>query len=164
MPSNRPSGAGFVLDAVLNWLIPGAGYLRRGRYIRALLIFVLINGTFVAGLSLQGSVTPPIWDGSGGGIISMLTFIIQLGSGLFSGLSFFAVQGMRRMNALGFQPAPIVRFFSGWQPHATFELGSFYILVSGAMNYFFITNMYDRYRRDPLGRAIARKTARDKAS
>ena len=158
------SKTGLLLDVIISWIIPGSGYLRRGRYVRFLLIFVLINGTFLLGLALQGAVTLPIWDGSRGSISSTLTFIFQLGNGLLSGLSFFAVQWARRMNAIGAQPPTMVRFFSGWQPDITFELGSFYILVSGAMNYFLITNMYDRYRRDPLGRAIAGKTARDKAS
>jgi len=35
-----------------------------------------------------------------------------------------------------------------------YELGGFYLLVSGAMNYFVVTNFYDRYRAGRDGQSI----------
>lgn len=38
---------------VLGWLVPGSGYLLLGRYMQFAASFLLICGTFVAGLALQ---------------------------------------------------------------------------------------------------------------
>lgn len=135
-----------ALDVVGSWLIPGLGFFRRGRYARAIALFLVIEGTFCIGLFLNGSVTPPILDFSGGGIISILTFLIQLANGLVSILSLGAHFWSGALVNQGLVPGQILKFFSGIQTHAFFELGGFYLLVSGAMNYFAVINFYDRYK------------------
>jgi TM2 domain-containing membrane protein YozV len=60
------------------WLIPGAGHLLLGKWVRALLIFVSVMSMCLIGLALQGKVYLPST-----GILDLLCFAGQLGSGLF---------------------------------------------------------------------------------
>jgi hypothetical protein len=135
------------LEVIGSWMIPGLGYFLHGRRIRALILFVVIEGTFFLGLALQGGVAPPVLDPSGGGIISFLTFLIQLGNGLSGFLSLGASIWSTNLKSQGLIPGPLAVFFAGNPPKALFDQASLYLLVSGAMNYFAVTNFYDRYKR-----------------
>lgn len=139
------------LEVIGSWMIPGFGFFTRGRRIRALILFVIIEGTFFLGLMLQGGVTSPVLDPSGGGIISFLTFIIQLGNGLSGFFSLAASVWSTNLKTQGLIPGPLVIFFAGNPPKALFDQASLYILVSGAMNYFAVTNFYDRYKAKVRG-------------
>ena len=44
-----------ALAALLAWLVPGLGHLYQGRYVKAMLFFVFILGTFLFGLYLGSS-------------------------------------------------------------------------------------------------------------
>ena len=68
---------------VLGWLIPGAGHLLQGKWIRALLLFASIVGMFSIGLALNGKVYTP----NTGDILDMLGFVGQLGLGVLYGLA-----------------------------------------------------------------------------
>jgi hypothetical protein len=127
-------------------------------------LFIVIEGTFFIGLCLKGSVTPPIFDASGGGIISMLSFIIQLGNGLVSVASLTGVLWAKHLLSAHMTPGALIIFLAGKQTQARYELGGFYLLVSGAMNYFVLTNFYDRYRAGRDGRAIEHHIPPPKAS
>jgi uncharacterized protein DUF6677 len=137
-------------DIIMSWLIPGFGFFRRGRYIRALMLFAAIEGTFIIGFLLKGSIVLPVMDfsggGLGGGVISLLTFVIQMGNGFLGILSFSSVQYVQNLTANGIESAAFFTFLSGKQEHSLFEMGGFYMLVAGAMNYFAVTNFFDRYR------------------
>jgi len=135
-----------ALDLIGSWLVPGFGFFRRGKYARALILFIVIELTFFLGLLCHGGVALPVLDASGGSIISVLTFIIQLCNGLTSLLSLGAVLWDQSLTVKGLEPGSLVKLLSGSQPHAFFELGAFYLLVAGAMNYFSIMNFYDRYK------------------
>lgn len=135
-----------TLEVFGSWMIPGLGFFLRGRRIRALILFLVIEGTFFLGLILQGGVTPPVLDPSGGGIISFLTFIIQLGNGLSGFFSLGASLWSANLKAQGLIPGPLVIYFAGDPPKALFDQASLYLLVSGAMNYFAVTNFHDRYK------------------
>lgn len=143
-----------LLDIIGGWFVPGLGYFRRRRYFRAFILFIVIEGTFFIGLCLKGSVAPPMIDASGGGIISMLSFIIQLGNGLVSMASLTSVLWARHLLSANMMPGSLIVFLSGKQTDAMYELGGFYLLVSGAMNYFVVTNFYDRYKAGRDGRSI----------
>jgi len=153
-----------LLDIIGGWFVPGLGYFRRRRYVRAFILFIVIEGTFFIGLCLKGSVVPPIFDASGGGIISMLSFIIQLGNGLVSMASLTGVLWAKRLLTAHMTPGPLIIFLAGKQTHAMYELGGFYLLVSGAMNYFVVTNFYDRYRAGRDGRSIEHHSPPPEAS
>jgi hypothetical protein len=60
------------------WLVPGAGHLLLGKWVRALLLFVSILGMYVVGLGLAGKVYTP----NTGDMLDMLGFAGQLGTGL----------------------------------------------------------------------------------
>jgi hypothetical protein len=67
-----------VLVLLAGWLVPGAGHLMLGKWVRALLIFVSILGMFLIGLGLAGKVYSP----NTGDMLDMLGFVGQLGMGL----------------------------------------------------------------------------------
>lgn len=63
---------------LLGWLIPGAGHLLLGKWIRALLLFVSILGMYLIGLALLGKIYSP----NTGDILDILGFAGQLGLGI----------------------------------------------------------------------------------
>lgn len=67
-----------ALVLVAGWLVPGAGHLLLGKWVRALLLFVSVLGMYLIGLGLLGKVyTPNLSD-----ILDTLGFLGQLGMGL----------------------------------------------------------------------------------
>lgn len=117
----------------LNWLIPGAGFAARGRWARAGAQFGLVMGTVLLGALMHGGVTWPAWSLQSPefNLINNITFVVQIGS------------GAPALASLG-------GHLAGWEwlggdpPHALFELGSYYLVVAGAINYFGCMNFYDR--------------------
>jgi hypothetical protein len=67
-----------ALALLLGWLIPGAGHLLLGKWIRGLLLFVSILSMYAIGLALQGQIYMP----NTGDILDILGFAGQLGLGL----------------------------------------------------------------------------------
>lgn len=76
IPGERSSLPMFAL--LLGWLIPGAGHLLLGRWIRGLLLFAAIVGMYVVGIALVGKIYSP----NTGEPLDMLGFVGQLGMGL----------------------------------------------------------------------------------
>jgi hypothetical protein len=76
--SSRPA-----LALLLGWLIPGAGHMLLGKYIRGGLLFVSIIAMFLIGLGMQGKIYTP----NTGEILDILGFAGQLGLGLIYGLA-----------------------------------------------------------------------------
>ncbi len=76
IPGERSSLPMFAL--LLGWLIPGAGHLLIGKWIRALLLFVAILGMYLIGLGLVGKIYTP----NTGEVLDMLGFVGQLGMGM----------------------------------------------------------------------------------
>jgi hypothetical protein len=66
------------LVLLAGWLVPGAGHLLVGKWVRALLIFVSILGMYLLGLGLAGKVYTP----NTGDILDILGFAGQLGMGV----------------------------------------------------------------------------------
>ncbi|HEY5382622.1 MAG TPA: DUF6677 family protein [Acidobacteriaceae bacterium] len=67
-----------ALALLLGWLIPGAGHLLLGKWVRALLLFISIFGMYLIGLALLGKIYSP----NTGDILDILGFAGQLGLGL----------------------------------------------------------------------------------
>lgn len=76
--SSRP-----LLALLLGWLVPGAGHIFLGKYIRGGLLFVSVLGMFLVGLGMQGKIYTP----NSGEILDMLGFAGQLGLGALFGLA-----------------------------------------------------------------------------
>jgi hypothetical protein len=66
------------LVLLAGWLVPGAGHLLVGKWVRALLIFVSILGMYLLGLGLAGKVYTP----NTGDILDILGFAGQLSMGV----------------------------------------------------------------------------------
>lgn len=87
VPGEKSSMPALVLLA--GWLLPGAGHVLLGKWVRGLLLFVAIVGMFATGLTLQGKVYLPTTDD----LLNLLGFFGQLGLGLLYLLMRFAGWG-----------------------------------------------------------------------
>ncbi len=76
VPGEKSSVPALVL--LLGWLIPGAGHLFLGKWVRGILLFASILGMYLIGLGLQGK----IYSTNSGDILDLLGFAGQLGLGL----------------------------------------------------------------------------------
>jgi hypothetical protein len=76
IPAEKSSFPMLVLLA--GWLIPGAGHLLVGKYVRASLIAVSILGMYIIGIAAAGKIFVP----NTGDILDILGFVGQLGTGL----------------------------------------------------------------------------------
>jgi hypothetical protein len=101
-----------AIALILGWLIPGAGHMLLGKWIRGLLIFISVLGMFLVGLSLQGKIYVP----NTGEILDMLGFAGQLGLGLLYVLA----------RAFSWGQATVVNTFGDW--------GTKFIVVGGLLN------------------------------
>jgi hypothetical protein len=81
IPGERSSLPMFAL--LLGWLVPGAGHVLLGKYIRGGLLFVSILGMFLVGLGLHGKIYSP----NTGDVLDILGFAGQLGLGILFGLA-----------------------------------------------------------------------------
>lgn len=117
-----------------SWLIPGLGFIVRGKYARGLTILGLITLTFIIGMRLHATVIIPEFHYSSPNfnIVNVLTFIGQLGN---LGASLFALAHEHWHWTV----------FRTIESHPWFDLASLYLLVAGCMNYFCVMNFYDRY-------------------
>lgn len=110
IPGERSSMPALALLA--GWLIPGAGHLILGKWIRGLLLFASILGMYLVGLGLQGKIATP----GSGEILDMLTFAGQLGLGLLYALA--------RMFSWG--ATTVVNTYGDW--------GTKFLVVGGLLN------------------------------
>src|SRR5436305_1822268 len=101
-----------MMALIAGWLIPGAGHLLLGKYIRGLLLLISIVGMFAIGIALQGKVYSP----NTGEPLDMLGFAGDLGAG--------ALYGLARL--LGWGQAPVLI--------AVADYGTKFIVVSGLLN------------------------------
>lgn len=67
-----------ALVLLAGWLVPGAGHLLLGKWVRALLLFASVLGMYLVGLGLAGKIYTP----NTGDMLDILGFLGQLGSGL----------------------------------------------------------------------------------
>ena len=84
--STRGTAQGRVAPAIAlmaGWIVPGAGHLLLGKYVRAALIAVSIVCMFAIGIALNGKVYSP----NTGDPLDMLGFVGDLGSGVLYGLA-----------------------------------------------------------------------------
>lgn len=110
-----------------------------GRWARGLMHFLLVGLTFALGLALHSSVAWPTWSvrSEEFNLINNFTFVIQMGSGLPAIASFYASTG-------GGAAGEALAWLAGTPPHPAYELGSYFLIVAGALNYFAAGNFYDR--------------------
>jgi hypothetical protein len=71
------------LVLLAGWLVPGAGHLMLGKWVRATLLFVSIVTMFFIGIALKGKIYAP----NTGDLLDILNFAGDLGTGLLYGLA-----------------------------------------------------------------------------
>ncbi len=110
----QTTSQGFLYSAlILGWLVPGAGHVLTGRWVRGLLLFVSIASMFWLGIAMQGKLYAP----NTGDVLDMLGFVGDLGNGLFYALG--------RILDLGHGAVEI----------ATADYGTKFIVVAGLLNF-----------------------------
>ncbi len=110
IPGERSSQAALAL--LLGWLLPGAGHMLLGKYIRGGLLFASIIGMFLVGLGLQGKIYSP----NTGDILDILGFAGQLGLG--------AIYALAKL--LGWGASSIVMTTGDW--------GTKFLVMAGLLN------------------------------
>jgi hypothetical protein len=110
----QTASPGFLYSAlILGWLVPGAGHLMTGRWIRAVLLFVSIGAMYWLGIAMLGRLYAP----NTGDILDMLGFVGDLGNGVFYAIG--------RIFDLGSTPVQL----------ATADYGTKFIVVAGLLNF-----------------------------
>lgn len=124
------------LVLTLSWLVPGYGFYYHGLKRRAWLIFGTIETTFLLGSALRGSVLLPEfrWSHEGFNIVSLLTFFTQMFNGGAAVVSLLPELLGRRWAILPYD-----------ESYCWADLGSFYLLVAGGLNYFVLRSTYDHF-------------------
>lgn len=105
-------GTSPTLALIAGWLIPGAGHLLLGKWVRALLLAAAILTMFAIGIALQGKLYSP----NTGEPLEMLGFVGDLGTGLLYGIG----------RLLGWGQAPVLT--------AVQDYGKAFIVVAGLLN------------------------------
>jgi hypothetical protein len=97
---------------IAGWLVPGAGHLLLGKWIRAALLMASIVGMFAIGIALGGKIYSP----NTGEPLEMLGFAGDLGTGVLYGIG----------RLLGWGQAPVLT--------AIADYGKIFIVVAGLLN------------------------------
>lgn len=126
---------------VLNWFIPGAGYMAVGDLRRGLALFAILNGVFVIGLYWGGYYLAPVPRSHADfSIVAWLSYGVQLFHGAGWMLCTWAQE------SAGTTENPAIRFLAG-RPAAEFsDLGSFHLLVAAGLNYLTTVRLWDLLR------------------
>src|SRR5450631_2770109 len=108
-PTSRVSP---TLAFMAGWLVPGAGHLLLGKWIRAALLMTSVLCMFAIGIALKGK----IFDPNIGEPLDMLGFAGDLGSGVLYGIA----------RLMGWGQAPVLI--------AVADYGTKFIAVAGLLN------------------------------
>jgi hypothetical protein len=101
-----------TIALVAGWLVPGAGHLLLGKWVRAGLLMVSVLGMFAIGILLKGKIYSP----NTGEPLDILGFLGDLGAG--------ALYGLARL--LGWGQAPVLV--------AVADYGTKFLVVAGLLN------------------------------
>lgn len=128
---------------LLSWLIPGFGYYHHGKKRLGIFFFVALEITFLIGAAMQASILFPElnYRSEGFNVVTILTSFTQLFNGLLGLISLLPEFVGGRIHILPYNET------SSW-----FDLGTFYLLVSGGMNYFVLVSTYDHFYGRKRGR------------
>ena len=123
------SARGFVyLPLIVGWLVPGAGHLLLGKWVRGLLLAASILGMFAIGLAMGGQVHTHAGD-----ILELLSMVGDLGNGVL----YFA----SRTLGLGADSVQVT----------TADYGTRFIVVAGLLNVIAAVDAHNlRTGRKPL--------------
>ena len=114
------------LIGIISWLLPGVGHLMQGRFMRGIIIGVVIWTMFIIAI-FSGGAYYPGFDFKDGSLLYLLNIFARFGNGLGALISFF----------LSASPPPNV---AAW---ATFEYGGRFLEIAGLLNYMAIMDAVD---------------------
>lgn len=128
----------------LSWLIPGFGFYYYGLRRRGVFLFVTLELTFLVGACMGASVLMPDFNfkSQDFNLVTILTFFTQMFNGLLGFVSLIPDLVGGKFHILPYNET------GGW-----FDLGTFYLLVSGGMNYFVLVSTWDHF----YGRKVPEK-------
>jgi hypothetical protein len=112
LTEDSPARVSPTLALLAGWLVPGAGHMLLGKWVRGLLLMASILAMFAIGIALQGKIYSP----NTGEPLDMLGFVGDLGSG--------ALYLLARI--LGWGQAPVLV--------AVADYGTKFIVVAGLLN------------------------------
>ena len=111
---------------VLAWIFPGAGHLVQKRYLRGIIISVVIWTMFIIGI-VSGGAYYPGFDFKDGMLLYLLNIFAKLGNGLGALIGF----------VISSTPSPQAA------AKATFEYGGRFLEVAGLLNYLAVIDAVD---------------------
>jgi hypothetical protein len=115
---------------VAGWLVPGAGHLLQGHWLRALILGGAVWICFVSGLMMGGHMFSVGGDEQGlSALLKVPPMIANLGAGLLYLISWFFGVGF----ADDAQSAA----------RATYEYGNTFLLIAGLLNYLGMLDAFD---------------------
>jgi uncharacterized protein DUF6677 len=118
------------LLSTAGWLVPGAGHLLQGKWVRGLLLGAVVWFCFVAGLLMGGHMfTVGSGDQNTSTLLQVAPMIANLGSGILYIFCWLA--------GVGFQDDPMQA------ARATFEYGNTFLLIAGLLNYLSMLDAFD---------------------
>ena len=136
------------IPLALSWLVPGYGYFINGHKRRAVFFFLILELTFLLGAVLRGSILVPVFSfrDPAFNLVNVLTFITQMFNGGLGIVSMLPEIFGARAHILPYNEAYV------WA-----DLGAFFLLVSGGMNYFVLVSTWDHFYA-PAPKAIPADT------
>ena len=127
-PDETPSRA-WAMGAA-GWLVPGAGHLLQGHWVRALILGGAVWVCFVCGLMMGGHMFSIGGEQQGlSALLQIPPMIANLGSGLLYLITWFFDFGFAD------DPQSAAR--------ATYEYGTTFLLIAGLLNYLVMLDAFD---------------------
>lgn len=115
-----------IVIGIIAWLFPGGGHLVQKRYLRGIIIAVVIWSVFIIAV-VSGGAYYPGFDFKDGQLLYLLNVFARVGNGLGAMISWIVAS----------QPSP------GVAALATFEYGGRFLEVAGLLNFLAIMDAID---------------------
>lgn len=117
------------LMGFLGWLVPGAGHLAQGKWVRALLLGGAVWICFIVGLAMGGHLYPTATDQGSTSLLQIPPMIANLGNGILYIVSW--------LMGIGFSDD------AAHAARATYEYGNTFLLIAGLLNYLSMLDAFD---------------------
>jgi len=116
--------------SLCGWLIPGSGYLFLRQKMRAVSLFLILNGLFLWGMALRGEIAFPVLDTTSNefNLVNILVFIMGIGNVLMTFVNM--IPGLHQGDITA----------------STYEIGTLFMVVSSGLNVFVLFHAWDAYR------------------
>jgi len=126
VPNVAPTSA--WLMAIAGWLVPGAGHILQGRWLRGGILGAAVIGMFITGIMLGGHLFPLLgpFDEGVSVLLQVPPTIANVGAGVLYLFCLVTNSG-----------------FTDYASRATYEYGNTFLLVAGLLNYLIMLDAFD---------------------